>query len=78
MKRIFLYIIIIACSLNKIFGQVGTELPIIEDFEKETGWIWKPWVECTNPNSSINKGCAHSGKLGLNCLEDFFTERIYK
>ncbi len=73
MRRIFLFLIILTCSFNKIYGQAGTDLPIIEDFERDTAWIWKPWIDCTNrPNSTLNKGCAHSGKLGLNCLDDCF------
>ncbi len=72
MKNVFLFLIILTCSFNKIYGQTRTELPIIEDFERDTAWIWLPWRECTHPNSSINKGCAHSGKFGLNCLEDCF------
>lgn len=55
-----------------MYGQARTELPIIEDFERDTTWIWLPWIGVSYPtNSSINKGCAHAGKFGLNCLDDY-------
>jgi len=73
MKIAQLTLIMLTCSFYNSFGQVGTDLPIIEDFERDTAWIWSPWMECEVPNiSSLNKGCAHSGKLGLNCIDDYF------
>jgi outer membrane protein OmpA-like peptidoglycan-associated protein len=73
MKIAQLFLIMLTCSFYNSYGQVGTGLPIIEDFERDTAWIWSPWIECEIPNiSSLNKGCAHSGKLGLNCSQEYF------
>ncbi len=73
MKFAQLCLIMLTCSFYNSYGQVGADIPIIEDFERDTAWIWPPWIECEIPNtSSLNKGCAHSGKLGLNCIEDYF------
>jgi outer membrane protein OmpA-like peptidoglycan-associated protein len=72
MKKALIFVVFIVCFFQKSFGQSTTETPIIEDFERDSAWIWSPWLDCTIPNSKLNKGCAHSGNLGLNCIEDCF------
>lgn len=54
-----------------MYSQDRMDLPIIEDFEKDTAWIWFPWMQVARSNSAVNKGCAHSGKFGLNCINDY-------
>jgi hypothetical protein len=71
-KRIFVLLVFALFILNHTDAQTEAEIPIIEDFETDATWIWQPWYQCTNPNSSLNKGSAHSGKFGLNCLDDCF------
>lgn len=65
------YILIFLCMAllinDKISGQTGLDLPIIEDFEKDTVWHWKPWVNIGDGFSLKTKGAAHSGNFGLYC-----------
>lgn len=72
MKKALLFSILFICFLQKSFGQSTTAIPMIEDFERDSTWIWSPWEECTIQHSKLNKGCAHSGNLGLNCIDDCF------
>jgi outer membrane protein OmpA-like peptidoglycan-associated protein len=74
MKVPFLLLLLLFNCLCNITNaqQPTTEIPLIEDFERDSAWIWSPWLDCSNPNSKLNKGCAHSGNLGLNCIDDCF------
>lgn len=72
MKYLNLCIFLIIFGGYNCYGQVDYNTTIIEDFERDTTWIWAPWQDCTLPKSSLSRGAAHSGNLGLNCLDDCF------
>lgn len=57
------------------FGQAGKDLPIIEDFEKDSAWHWKPWEFVGNGASVKSKASAHSGMFGLYCQNYSFLKR---
>jgi len=71
MKHIIIYLVILFSFINKTNGQKGLDLPIIEDFESNETWIWKPWKNRSNIISLTTKGSARFGKLGLNCKGDY-------
>lgn len=64
---VILFFLIVNSSFNKTFAQGGLDLPMIEDFERDSTWVWMPWKNISNGNSLKVKGSAHSGKFGLLC-----------
>lgn len=78
MKQLIFYLIIIILSLNKTYGQTDTDLPVIENFETDSFWVWKPWLNRSNVISSKAKSSAHSGKFGLNCKSGGYVIRTDK
>lgn len=64
-RIIFICFILIFCSTA--FSQTGNDLPIIEDFEKDTVWHWNPWFKVGEGFSLKTKGAAHSSNFGLYC-----------
>lgn len=61
----FICLVLTFCS--NAFSQTGNDLPIIEDFEKDTVWHWKPWIKVGEGFSLKTKGAAYSGNFGLYC-----------
>jgi len=72
-----LFILLIMYS-NKIYGQTDKDLPVIEDFETDSAWVWKPWKNISNHIALKIKASANSGKFGLNCQDDAFAVRTDK
>jgi outer membrane protein OmpA-like peptidoglycan-associated protein len=67
MQKVLIFLFFIIIFYNKTYGQAGTDLPILEDFESDSVWVWKPWTERGDSISFISKTSAHSGKFGLDC-----------
>lgn len=66
-RTIILCLVFVIISFNKSYGQAGLDLPILEDFESDSTWVWKPWVNTSNGTSVKSKGSAHSGSFGIYC-----------
>jgi outer membrane protein OmpA-like peptidoglycan-associated protein len=66
-----LSLVFVIIFLNKTYGQAGLDLPILEDFESDSAWVWKPWENTSNGTSVKSKGSAHSGSYGI-----FFNKNI--
>lgn len=58
---------------NCTFGQ--NNLPVLEDFENDSVWVWKPWGNRTNNSSFKARSAAHSGQFGLDCNDGCFVIR---
>jgi outer membrane protein OmpA-like peptidoglycan-associated protein len=71
-KNIFIVFIFVFLLFNKSIGQTDKNLQIIEDFENDSPWIWKPWVNMSNKYSIKTSYSNHSGKFGLRCMEELF------
>lgn len=77
-RRKLLCMIFFLFISNKTFGQAGLDLPIIEDFETDSVWVWKPWINITKTISLKTRSSAHSGMFGLNCQSDGYIIRTDK
>jgi outer membrane protein OmpA-like peptidoglycan-associated protein len=75
LSRIHVFIIIfLGVSISKnTFGQ--NDLPILENFETDSVWDWKPWENRTNNNALKTRNSAHSGRFGLDCTNGCFVIR---
>ncbi len=65
-KYALLMFIYLTLDCEKIYSQTDKDLPIIEDFEKDAVWPWKPWRSWNNSTTTISKISAHTGNRGLN------------
>jgi outer membrane protein OmpA-like peptidoglycan-associated protein len=63
---------------NKTYGQTDKDLPIIEDFETDSAWVWKPWENRGNRIAIKTRYAAHSGGFGLHCKNDGHATRMDK
>jgi hypothetical protein len=63
--------------VQQSYGQSGYELPILEDFEKDSTWVWKPWenLELGRPVALKSSAAARTGKFGLWFKESGFAIR---
>lgn len=63
--------------INQAYSQAGLDLQLIEDFEKDSVWVWEPWTnrESGRPLPLKVPHAAHSGKFGLWCNESSFVLR---
>lgn len=77
-KRLLLFLSFFLFLLNKSYGQTDKDLPVIEDFETDSIWVWKPWVNLINDRSIKTVSAAHLGKFGLNCQGEAYVDRTDK
>ncbi len=74
--RLLLFIFILSLNTS---GQTDMDLPVIEDFESDSAWIWKPWKNLSNKNTCTKISvAAHSGYFGLHFKDDDFYVRFDK
>lgn len=74
---VILFFLIVHSSFNKTFAQGGLDLPMIEDFERDSTWVWMPWKNISNGTSLKVKGSAHSGSFGIYCQNNYAYLRRY-
>ncbi len=74
-RTTLLCLVFVIISFNKTYGQAGLDLPILEDFESDSTWVWKPWENTSNGTSVKSKASAHSGTFGIYCQNYAYLKR---